>query len=139
MGLMRTLQNYCRGQEIVVLYLYFPLLPIQSLSSCTRGYLFFPRGKVRPGVMLTHHTYLCRGQERVKLYIFSTLRPVQSLSPCTRGYRIFPGDKERPGSCSPTHLLVPWSRNSRAISLLPFTVCAELQCLYKEVPGLSRG
>jgi hypothetical protein len=37
------------------------------------------------------------------------------------GYRIFPGGKERPGrDANPSPLLVPWSRKSRIIPLLPY-------------------
>jgi hypothetical protein len=35
--------------------------------------------------------------------------------------------------------LVPSSRNSRAITLHPLNACTETQCLYKGVPGVSRG
>jgi len=58
------------------------------------------------------------------------------------GYQVFPGGKERPGrDADPSPLLVPWSRKSRAIPLLPLWVvravqrlsaCTEPQCLYSD-------
>ena len=51
------------------------------------------------------------------------------------GYRVFPVGKERPGrDTDPSPLLMPWSRKSTAIPLLPpmgRTACTEPQCLYK--------
>ena len=59
------------------------------------------------------------------------------------GYRLFPGGKERPGrDADPSPLLVPWSRKSRAIPLLPpmgHTACTEplpVQYSYTSTPPL---
>ena len=44
------------------------------------------------------------------------------------GYRVFPGGKERPGRDDyPSPLLVPWSKNSRAILLLPLWAVRPVQ------------
>ena len=54
--------------------------------------------------------------------IFCTcpVRPWGPPSLLYNGYRVFPVDKERPGrDAHPSPLLVPWSRKSRAIPLLP--------------------
>ena len=49
---------------------------------------------------------------------------------CTNGYRAFPGGKERPGrDADPSPLLVPWSRKSRAIPLLPLWAVRPVQSL----------
>ena len=58
------------------------------------------------------------------------------------GYRVFPEGKERPGrDADPSPLLVPWSRKSRAIPLLPLwavrpvqslSACARVHCTLKE-------
>ena len=46
------------------------------------------------------------------------------------GYRVFPGGKERPGrDADPSPLLVPWSRKSRAIPLLPLWAVRPVQSL----------
>jgi len=46
------------------------------------------------------------------------------------GYQIFPGGKERPGrDADPSSLLVPWSRKSRAIPLLPVLAVRPVQSL----------
>jgi hypothetical protein len=46
------------------------------------------------------------------------------------GYWVFPGGKDRPGrDADPSPLLVPWSRKSRAISLLPLWVVRPVQNL----------
>ena len=62
-------------------------------------------------------------------------RPRGPPSLLYNGYRVFPGGEERPRrDADPSPLLVPWSRNSRAIPLLPpmgRTACTEPQCLYK--------
>jgi len=48
-------------------------------------------------------------------------RPCSPLSLLYNGYRVFPGGKERPGlDADPSPLLVPWSRKSRVIPLLPY-------------------
>jgi len=45
-------------------------------------------------------------------------------------YRVFPGGKERPGrDIDPSPLLVPWSRKSRAIPLLPLWTVRPVQRL----------
>ena len=50
-----------------------------------------------------------------------TQRPVQ-------GYRVFSGSKERPGrNVDSSPLLVPWSRKSRAIPLLPLWAVQPVQ------------
>ena len=44
------------------------------------------------------------------------------------GYRVFPGGKQRPGrDADPSPLLVPWSRNSIAIPLLPLRAVRPVQ------------
>ena len=46
------------------------------------------------------------------------------------GYRVFPGGKERPcRDADPSPLLVPWSRKSRAIPLLPLWAVRPVQGL----------
>jgi len=46
------------------------------------------------------------------------------------GYRVFPGGKERPGrDADPSPLLVPWSRNSRAIPIFPLWAVRPVQSL----------
>jgi len=46
------------------------------------------------------------------------------------GYRVFPEGKERPGrDVDPSPLLVPWSRKSRAIPLLPLWAVRPVQSL----------
>ena len=46
------------------------------------------------------------------------------------GYRILPRDKERPGlEADPSPLLLPWSRKSRAILLLPLWAVRPVQSL----------
>ena len=46
------------------------------------------------------------------------------------GYRVLPGGKERPGrDGDPSPLLVPWSRKSRAIPLLPLWAVRPVQSL----------
>ena len=46
------------------------------------------------------------------------------------GYRVFPRGKERPGrDADPSPLLVPWSRKSRAIPLLPLWAVRPVQSL----------
>ena len=57
------------------------------------------------------------------------------------GYRVFTVGKERPGcDADPSPLLVPWTRKSRAILLLPLwalrpvqnlSTCTKPQCLYR--------
>ena len=45
-------------------------------------------------------------------------------------YRVFPGGKERPGrDADPSPLLMPWSRNSSAIPLLPLWAVRAVQSL----------
>jgi len=88
-------------------------------------------------------------------------RPWGPPSLLYNGHRVFPGGKERPKrDADPSPLLVPWSRKSRAVPLLPLravrpaqslsactrvhftftftsalpmgrTVCTEPQCLYR--------
>ena len=56
---------------------------------------------------------------------------------CTNGYRAFPGGKERPGrDADPSPLLVPWSRKSRAIPLLPLWAVRPVQSLSRAIPLL---
>jgi len=54
---------------------------------------------------------------------------------CTMGTGSFPGVKSGQGvTLTPNPFLVPWSRKSKAMALLPLTgrtACTELQCLYK--------
>ena len=46
------------------------------------------------------------------------------------GYRVFPEGKKRPGrDADPSSLLVPWSRKSRAIPLLPLWAVSPVQSL----------
>jgi len=59
--------------------------------------------------------------------------PVQTWGPPSllyNGYRIFPGGKERLGrDADPSPLLVPWSRKSRAIPVLPLWTVQSVQSL----------
>ena len=64
--------------------------------------------------------------------IFRTcpVRPWGPPSLLYNGYRVFPGIKERPGvTLAPHPLLVPWSRKSRAITLLPLWFVLPVQSL----------
>ena len=57
-------------------------------------------------------------------------RPCGPPSLQYNGYRVFPGSKERPGrDAVPSPLLVPWSRKSRAIILLPLWAVRPVQSL----------
>ena len=57
-------------------------------------------------------------------------RPWGPPSLLYNGYRVFPGGKERPGRNADTlPLLVPWSRKSRAIPLLPLWAVRPVQRL----------
>jgi len=57
-------------------------------------------------------------------------RPWSPPSLLYNGYRVFPGGKERPGrDADLSPLLVPWSRKSRAIPLLPLWVILPVQSL----------
>ena len=57
-------------------------------------------------------------------------RPWGPPSLLYHGYRVFPGGKERPGREADTSpLLVPWSRKSRAIPLLPLWAVRPVQSL----------
>ena len=57
-------------------------------------------------------------------------QPWGPLSLLYNGYRVFPGGKERPGrDPDPFPLLVPWSRKSRAIPLLPLWAIRPVQNL----------
>jgi len=59
--------------------------------------------------------------------------PDRSWGPASllyNGYRFFPGGKERPGrDADPNPFLVPWSRKSRAIPLLPLWAVRPVQSL----------
>ena len=101
-------------------------------ASCTMGTDSFPGVKSGRGVTLTPHlllVLLSRKSRAIPLLPLWAVRPEQSLSACTSvptsllyiGHRVFPEGKERPGrDDEPHHLLVPWSRKSRAIPLLPY-------------------
>ena len=77
-------------------------------------------------------------------------RPWDPPSLLYNGYRIFPGDKERPGcDADPSPILVPWSRKSRAIPLLPLWAVRPVQSLsacttvhftftYTSIPPMDR-
>jgi len=57
-------------------------------------------------------------------------RPWGPSSILYKGYRVFPGNKERPGrDADPLPLLVPWSRNSTVIPLLPLGAVQPVQSL----------
>jgi hypothetical protein len=57
-------------------------------------------------------------------------RPLGPPSLLYKGYRVFSGGKERPGhDADPLPLLVPWSRKSRAIPLLPLWAVRSVQSL----------
>ena len=75
-----------------------------------------------------------RSGDRIPLggEIFRTCpdRPWGSPNLLHNGYRVFPGDKERPErDADPSPLLVPWSRKSRAIPLLPLWAVRPVQSL----------
>ena len=67
-----------------------------------------------------------------------------------KGYRVFPGGKERPGvTLTPHPLVMPWSRKSRAIPLLPLWAVRPVQNLsacktvhftftYTSIPPIGR-
>jgi len=57
-------------------------------------------------------------------------RPWGPPSLLYNGYRLFPGGKERPGrDADPSPILVPWSRKSRVIPLLPLRAVRPVQSL----------
>jgi hypothetical protein len=57
-------------------------------------------------------------------------RPWGPPSLLHNGYRVFPGGKERTGrDDDPSPLLVPWSRKSRAIPLLPLWAVGPVQSI----------
>ena len=57
-------------------------------------------------------------------------RPWGPNSLLYNGYRVFPRDKERLGrDADPSHLLVPWSRKSTAIPVLPLWTVRPVQSL----------
>ena len=57
-------------------------------------------------------------------------RPWGPTGPLCNEYRVFPGGKERPGrDADPSPLLVPWSRKSRAIPLLPLWAVRPIQSI----------
>ena len=57
-------------------------------------------------------------------------RPWDPPSLLYNGYRVFPGGKERPGrDADHSPLLVPWTRKSRAIPLLPLWAVRPVQSL----------
>ena len=57
-------------------------------------------------------------------------RPWGPPSLLCNGYRVFPGGKERPGrDVYPSPLLVPWSRKSIVIPLLPLWAVRPVQSL----------
>jgi len=57
-------------------------------------------------------------------------RPSGPPSPLYNGYRVFPGGKSGWGvTLTPYPLLVPWSRKSRAIHLLPLWAVQPVQSL----------
>ena len=57
-------------------------------------------------------------------------RPWDPPSLLYNRYRVFPGGKERPGrDADPLPLLVPWSRKSRAVPLLPLYAVRPVQSL----------
>jgi hypothetical protein len=57
-------------------------------------------------------------------------RPWGPHSLLYNGYRVFPGCKERPGrDADPSPLLLPWSRKSRAVPLLPLWAVRPVQSL----------
>ena len=57
-------------------------------------------------------------------------RPWDPISFLCNGYRVFPRGKERPGrDADSLHLLVLWSRKSRAICLLPIWIVRPVHSL----------
>ena len=86
-------------------------------ASCTMGTGSFPGVKSGRGV-----TLMVRGSNPSGGEIFRTC-PNRSWGPpilLYNGHRVFPRVKERPGrDADPSPLLVPWSRKSRAIPILP--------------------
>ena len=72
-------------------------------------------------------------------------RPWGPPSVLYNGYRVFPGGKEQPGrDADHSLLLVPWSRKSRAISLLPYgpyglyRASVPVQYSYTSTPPMGR-
>ena len=75
---------------------------------------------------------MVRGSDLGGGEIFRTCpdRPWGPPSLLYKGYRLFPGGKERPlRDADPSPLLVPWSRKSRAIALLPVWAVWPVQSL----------
>ena len=96
-------------------------------ASCTMGTGSFPGVKSGRGV-----TLMVRGSNPGGGEIFRTCPNRSSGSPILlyNGHRVFPRGKERPGrDADPSRLLVPWSRNSRAIPILPLWAVRPAQSL----------
>ena len=79
-------------------------------------------GRVAQSVQRLATGWTVRGSNSGGGEVFRTCpdRPWGPPSPLYNGYRVFPGGKVGPGrAADPSSLLVPWSRKSRAIPLLP--------------------
>jgi len=134
------------------LYLYFPYgpyglyrasVPVQVChpASCTMGTGSFPGVKSGRGVTLTPHLLLVLLSRKSRaipllpygpngLYRASVPVPVCQPASCTMGTGSFPGVKSGRGvTLTPHHILVPWSRKSRAIPLLPLWAVRPVQSL----------
>jgi len=85
---------------------YFPYIPDRTTVGIASGYGL--DGPVIESLWRRDFPHLSR----------PALGPTSLLY---NGYWFFPGGKERPGrDTNPSPLLVPWSRKSRAIPLLPY-------------------
>ena len=97
-----------------------------SIHYCARCFFFLIH--TTPTVLATGWTV--RGSNPVGGEIFCTCpdRPKGPPSLLYNGYRVFPGGKERPvRDADPSVLLVPWSRKSRTIPLLPLWAVRPVQ------------
>ena len=97
---------WSRKSRAIPLLPLWAVRPVQSLSACTR-------------VHLTPHPLYCRGQESVELYLYSPL----GRTACTEPQCLYKG------ATYPFPLLVPWSRKSRAIPLIPLWAVRPVQSL----------
>ena len=114
----------------------YPDLPWGPPSLLYNGYRVFPGGvKSGRGVALTPHPLLVpwsRKSRAIPILPLWAVWPVQSLSACRWMHFTgsFPGVKSGQSvTLTPHLLLVPWSRKSRAIPLLPLWAVRPVESL----------